>query len=67
MDEMPDHIVRPVADYHINTLSLARTEALFTLHGFTSVPLHIGTYLLRRVGCTETHNPDAYTFLAFRR
>ncbi len=66
MDEMPEHIVRPVADYHLNTLSLAKTEALFAQHGFTVQPLHIGSYLRQRVGCPETHNPDAYTFLAFR-
>ncbi|MCL4787784.1 MAG: methyltransferase domain-containing protein [Verrucomicrobia bacterium] len=67
MDEMPDHVVRPVADYHINTLSLAKTEALFRQHGFTVQPLHIGSFLRQRVGCSETHNPAAYTFLAFRR
>jgi SAM-dependent methyltransferase len=66
MDEMPDHIVRAVGEYHLNTLSLAKTEALFTQHGFTVQPLHIGSYLRQRVGCGGTHNPDAYTFLAFR-
>ena len=67
MDEMPDHVVRSVGDYHINTLSLAKTEALFARNGFTIQPLHIGSYLRRRIGCDETHNPNAYTFLAFRR
>jgi len=67
MDELPEHIVRSVADYHVNTLSLARTEALFAQHGFAVQPLHIGSYLRGRVGCQETHNPNAYTFLAFRR
>ena len=66
MDEMPEHIVRPVGDYHLNTLSLAKTEALFGPHGFTVQPLHIGSYLLQRVGCHEMHNANAYTFLAFR-
>jgi ubiquinone/menaquinone biosynthesis C-methylase UbiE len=67
MDEMPEHIVRPVSEYHLNTLSLPKTEALIVQHGFVVQPLHIGTYLRQRIGCTETHNPDAYTFLAFRR
>lgn len=66
MEEMPEHIVRVVGDYHINRLSLARTEAQVVGHGFTVQPLHIGTYLCQRVGCRETHNPNAYTFLAFR-
>lgn len=66
MDEMPEHIVRPIGEYHVNTLGLAKAEALFTRHGFAVQPLHIGSYLRQRVGCTETHNPDAYTFLAFR-
>jgi SAM-dependent methyltransferase len=67
MDEMPEHIVRPVGEYYVNTLSLAKTEALFAQRGFTVQPLQIGSYLRQRIGCTETHNPDAYTFLAFRR
>ena len=66
MDEMPEHIVRPVEDYHVNTLSLEKTEALFAQHGFAVQPLHIGSYVRHRIGCGETHNPNAYTFLAFR-
>ena len=66
MDELPEHIVRPVDDYHVNTLSLARTEALFSQHGFAVQALHIGSYLRWRVGCSQSHNPNAYTFLAFR-
>ena len=66
MDEMPEHIVRPVGAYHVNTLSLVKTEALFTQHGFAVQPLHIGSYLRGRVGCNETHNTNAYTFLTFR-
>jgi SAM-dependent methyltransferase len=67
MDEMPNHIVRPVGDYHVNTLSLTQTEALFAWQGFAVQPFHIGSYLRQRVGFRETHNPNAYTFLAFRR
>jgi ubiquinone/menaquinone biosynthesis C-methylase UbiE len=67
MHEMPDHVVRPVDEYHVNMLSLARTEALFARSGFTIQPLHIGSFLRRRMSCDETHNPHAYTFLAFRR
>ena len=67
MDEMPEHIIRSVGDYHVNTLSVVKTEALLAQHGFAVQPLHIGSYLRCRVGCNETHNPDAYTFLAFRR
>jgi hypothetical protein len=67
MDEMPEHIIRPVDEYHWNTLSQARTQALFAEQGFDVQPLHIGTYLRWRTGCAETHNPQAYTFLAFRR
>ena len=66
MDELPEHIVRVVDDYHVNTLSLARTETLFAQHGFAAQALHIGSYLRWRVGCRESHNPNAYTFLAFR-
>jgi hypothetical protein len=67
LDEMPDPIVRPVEDYHVTTLSLARSEALFVRHGFAVQALHVGSYLRTRIRCNETHNPNAYTFLAFRR
>jgi SAM-dependent methyltransferase len=66
MDETPGHIVRPVEEYHVNTLSLARTQALFGEQGFDVQPLHVGSFLRWRIGCAETHNPNAYTFLAFR-
>ena len=67
MDEIPEHRVRPVGEYHLNTLSLETTKAVFARHGFSVQPLHIGSYLRWRTGCNETHNPNAYTFLAFRR
>lgn len=67
MDEIPEHIIRPVEEYHWNTLSLNRTQALFAEQGFGVQPLHIGTYLRWRTGCAETHNSNAYTFIAFRK
>lgn len=67
MQEMPEHVVRPVNEYHWNTLSLERTRALFAERGFEARALHIGTYLRWRTGCEETHNPNAYTFIAFRK
>jgi ubiquinone/menaquinone biosynthesis C-methylase UbiE len=66
MDEISDHIVRPLDDYHWNTLSMEKTKALFTQQGFTVQLFHIGSYLRSRVDCDETHNPNAYTFLALR-
>jgi SAM-dependent methyltransferase len=62
MEEMPDHIVRPVGEYHWNTLSMSRMRRLFSAHGFTAKVMHIGSLLEQRMGCGETHNPNAYTF-----
>ena len=47
-------------------LSLARTKALFERAGFLVQTVHIGTFLKWRVGCDQTHNKNAYTFLARR-
>ncbi len=66
MHEAVDHLVRPVGDYHWNTLSMARTKALFEAQGFSVQVVHIGTFLKWRFRCGETHNSDAYTFLAAR-
>ncbi len=67
MAEIPDHVVRPVDEYHWNTLSLEQTRTLFAEEGFEVQALHIGTYLRVRTGCAETHNPNACTFIASRR
>lgn len=63
MDEVEEHIIRPVDDYHVNTLSLERTRELFAAHGFTGEAIHIGTFLRLRFGCERTHNPNAYTLV----
>lgn len=64
MHEEAEHLVRAVEDYHWNTLSLARTGALFEQQGFVVQPIHLGTFLKWRIGCEETHNENAYTFFA---
>lgn len=66
LDEIDEHIVRPVDDYHWNTLSLDRVLDLFAAEGFTGQTFHIGTFLRERYGCEQTHNPNAYTLLLGR-
>jgi len=63
MDELDEHVVRPVEEYHWNTLSLARVVELFAAEGFTGRAFHVGTFLRRRVGFEQTHNPRAYTLI----
>jgi SAM-dependent methyltransferase len=63
MDEIPEHIVRPVGEYHINLLSVDRMKALFARHGFQAQVVHLATYLRSEFACDHTHNPYAYTFL----
>ena len=66
MDERPEHVVRPVDDYHWNLLSMARMRELFAAEGFTSRVIHHTTFLRQRFGCEHTHNPNAYTFFSWR-
>jgi hypothetical protein len=66
LDEIPHHIVRPVDEYHWNTLSMARMKELFAAHGFTGQVMHIGSFLREQFGCEETHNANAYTFILQR-
>ena len=63
MDEIDDHLVRPVEDYHWNTLSLARVKTAFEGHSATVRVMHIGTFLNALFGAVETHNPNAYTLI----
>ncbi len=66
MDETEDDAIRPVEEYHWNTLSVERMRERFAEHGFTTQALHIGSFLRWRVGCDQTHNPHAYTFVLGR-
>jgi SAM-dependent methyltransferase len=63
MDEIRDHQVRPVEEYHWNRLSMARMRGLFADWGFAAQVVHIGAFLRQQIGCEQTHNPNAYTFL----
>ena len=63
MEEIGEHMVRPLNDYYCNLLSMARTKELFAAHGFKAQVIHIGTFLRDQLGWEETYNPSAYTFL----
>jgi SAM-dependent methyltransferase len=63
MEEMGQHLVRPVDDYHWNLLSRKQMQQLFARHGFEAQMIHIGSFLGERFGWPETHNPNAYTFV----
>jgi hypothetical protein len=66
MSEMPEHMVRPIDEYHWNTLSLQLVKELFALHGFKSRVLHADTFLRQNLGFSETHNPNAYSLVLWR-
>lgn len=66
MDEIPSTVVRPVEEYHWNTVSLDEVLAGCAAEGFNGQAFHIGTFLRQRFGCETTHNPNAYTLLLGR-
>lgn len=66
MDEIPDHILRPVDEYHWNLLSMDEIKKLFGAHGFSAQVIQIRSFLRQELGCEYTHNPNAYTFLLQR-
>jgi len=63
MDEVRDHQVRPMDEYHWNLLSMARMKELFAEYGFAARVVHIGAFLRQQIGCEQTHNLNAYSFL----
>jgi SAM-dependent methyltransferase len=63
MNEIREHEARPVDEYHWNLLSMNRMKELFAEGGFAAQVVNIGGFLRDRVGCEQTHNPNAYTFL----
>jgi len=64
--EVTDHVIRPLVEYHWNTLSVERLVALFRGHGFAATVIHIGTFLKWLTGDASAHNPDAYTIVVQR-
>jgi SAM-dependent methyltransferase len=62
MDEIDDHVVRPVEDYHLNTLSMIRLKQAIESHSGVVRVVHIGTFIRTLFGVAETHNRNAYTF-----
>jgi SAM-dependent methyltransferase len=66
LHEGDTHLVRPTGDYHWNTLSVPKLRDLLERHGFRAQVIHIDTFLRWRFGCDQTHNKNAYTFLAER-
>jgi SAM-dependent methyltransferase len=67
LHEADEHIIRPAGEYHWNTLSVSRLRDLLDGHEFDAQVVHIDTFLKWRFGCDQTHNKNAYTFLAERR
>jgi hypothetical protein len=62
MDEIADHVARPVDDYHMNRLSMQKLRDDFESRGCTVEVIHIPTFLRMCLHCAHTHNPNAYTF-----
>jgi SAM-dependent methyltransferase len=62
MDEIKDHVVRAVDEYHWNLLSMDRMRKAFGTCGFSAQVLHVDTFLRQKTGCDKTHNPNAYSF-----
>jgi SAM-dependent methyltransferase len=67
LHEGDQHLVRPVDDYHWNSLSLPKIRSQLERHGFQARIVHIDTFLRWRFACDQTHNKNAYTIFADRR
>jgi SAM-dependent methyltransferase len=66
MDELPQHLVRPLSEYYCNRLSREQTARTFAEHGFAAQTFHIETFLRAELGWGDTHNPFAHTFVLRR-
>jgi hypothetical protein len=63
MAEVDEHVVRPVDDYHWNTLSMERTREAFCQHASSVQVIHIGAFLRWSFQCEQNYNQGAYTFV----
>lgn len=63
MHEGPEHVIRPVGDYHVNLLSAPAAEALWRRGAAGVEVVPIDAMLRARFGCADTPNTNAYTFI----
>ena len=63
MAEIDEHAIRPVDDYHWNTLSMPKVRGFFLRFASAVQVTHIGTFLRWEFQCPETYNPGAYTLV----
>ena len=66
LDDIPAHIERPYEEYHWNTLSVEQIRKAFLKRGFACRIRNVGAFLQEELGCEQTHNPNACTFLLWR-
>lgn len=64
MADIPDHIVKPVRDYHRNRLSLDRTREAFLAHCRSVDVIHVSRYVADEFALKRYYNRGAYTFIA---
>ncbi len=60
----PEHIERPIEDYHWNTLSISQTDQLLRRLGCETKIIGIDAWLRQQFECGDTHNKQAYTVIA---
>ncbi len=66
MHEEAESIIRPVEDYHWNTLSVAEIAGTLKVHGFEAQVISVHAFLREAFQCEDTHNRKAYTLRCYR-
>jgi hypothetical protein len=67
MSDSDAYVVRPVRDYHWNTLSSHKMRHLLGLHASKIDVICIHRFLASAFGCPDTHNKNAYTLIVALR
>ncbi len=62
MDDIPEHEIKPLRQYHRNRLSLNRTREAFLAHCQSVDAVHIGSFVNEEFGLRRYYNKGAYTF-----
>jgi hypothetical protein len=66
MEDVSEHCIEPYEDYYWNRLSAGRVREVLGVLGFRTRVIHIGSLLREITGAPSTHNPQAWTFIAWR-
>ncbi|MGH3656418.1 MAG: hypothetical protein ACRDUA_07145, partial [Micromonosporaceae bacterium] len=66
MSEIPEHVVKPVRNYHWNRLSASKVRQILEADFGPVEVIRVRDLMDKEYGFRDSYNPNAWTFIARR-